>query len=245
MFARARPVPCRMCHAGDASEVSSLRGCGLALYRLRRSAVSGLGPALTEIRPNRIWAVLRRSERCEAQWLRRMLGLDRQAARQSRAAESNGLRIRRCDEQVAVSYRGTDSWSHSSVHSLCSSPPIARVDLVRIRRTGLVIEGEQAPHVFYERKRPPETAEFWELLPVKSCRGHQSTPWLRDSRCAVCERSHFRLPSLKVSPRSRLLLGAIFAGFTTGTQKAVVTGPVVVISRDLASRINGHGERVR
>ena len=98
-----KAVPCRMCHAGGASEVGSLRVAVPRRTDYADRSVSGSGPALTEVLPNRIWAVLRRSERCEAQWLRRMVSIvDRQAARQSRAAGSNGLRIRQFNGQVPV-----------------------------------------------------------------------------------------------------------------------------------------------
>ena len=99
-----------MCHAGGASEVGGLRFAVSLCTDYTDRSVSGLGPALTEIRPDRIWAVLRRSERCEAQWLRRMLGLDGQAARPYRAAGSNGLRIRQFDGQVPA-LRGSLRWS--------------------------------------------------------------------------------------------------------------------------------------
>ena len=97
-----------MCHAGGASEVGGLRFAVSLCTNYTDRSVSGLGPALTEIRPDRIWAVLRRSERCEAQWLRRMLGLDGQAARPYRAAGSNGLRIRQRASQ-ATDLKG--NWS--------------------------------------------------------------------------------------------------------------------------------------
>src|SRR6266853_3448547 len=78
-----KAVPYRMCRAGGACEVSSLRVAVPRRNDYGDRSVSGSGPALTEACPNRIWAVLRRSERCEAQWLRRMLALNRQAARQA------------------------------------------------------------------------------------------------------------------------------------------------------------------